>query len=175
MKKLLTLSTGIVFIAILVAACNSSGSKQKGDAEDLETKSEPKALSRETITITLDSIIDVLNLEKVPKKHLLLHDRNHPRGIDTTYITDVRPGDTVRWDIGTDSGIEEIKQIKGVSHNWIFKKAPYIDTSTGKWTLVIPDTVKSCIMEEYKIKYTTRNEDKTIEEYESDPYLRIPE
>jgi hypothetical protein len=163
MKKIFTLSTGIVFlITILIAGgCDPS----KGH-KATNTQENNKNVANDG---TKRVIIYIRSIRQDGVIHLTMFDSNGKIAIDSL-ITDVQPGGTVIWKLERASGIKNIDKIYATTgeHN-IFKKDPAKRFLSKGYKLKVPDDAKEG-EEEYAIDYILENNTKVT----IDPYLRIP-
>ena len=157
MKKSFTLLAGVVLLlAIPFAACHNKGKKAEIIAADHKSRN---------VTIELTSVVEIKGVY-----HLMMNDSINS-GIDTTFITDVYRGKTVKWIKSNNSGIEKIVKVKGHRNHFIFKKNPSELINSDGFEMVIPDDAENCMMEEYLIEFKLKKDHLN---YISDPYLRIP-
>ena len=146
MKKIFTLSTGIVFlITILIAGgCKS--------AKDNKAKK---------VEIYLSSV------EVNGEIHLYMKDSNGNEATDSLR-TEVKAGGTVIWRIERPGGIKKIDGIYSKGERNIFKKDPSKIFLSKRFRLKLSDDAEG--EEKYSIEYYLEdNTKKTI-----DPFLRIP-
>lgn len=171
MKKISTLSTGIMFLlAILIAGgCKSEKKKMLLFQQDMAIK---------TVNIYLRYI------EFNGEKYLYMYDSNGNTFLenlksDTTgLITDVKPGTEVFWQLERNSGIEEILKIYSKGGHNIFKEDPTPEIETDTSAIKKPSDkifklrLKDNIEGEEKYGINIRLKDET--EIQRDPYLRVP-
>jgi hypothetical protein len=153
MKKIFTLSTGIVFlITILIAGgCKSANDDMVSNGNVVYNK----------------VIIYLRSVEINGEKHLYMYDSNGSSSLDSL-ITDVKPGAAVYWELERNSGIKKIKNISS-SHGKrnIFKEDPSGIFLSKAFMLKLSDDVKD--EEKYTIEYILEDNTRII----IDPYLRI--
>lgn len=155
MKKLLTLSTGIVFMIVILIT---------GGCQRDENAPDPKG--PEKIKIKMKWV------DRNGVNHLELSDGKN-KVIDNL-TTDVKHGDIVTWKRKwISSGIKSIDSIYATEgKNDIFKTNPS-KNSHGNFELVIPESAEASKEgEKYAIKYTLKKDNSNDI---VDPYLRIPE
>jgi len=151
MKKIFTLSTGIVFlITILIAGgCKSAKDNKASDKV----------------------IIYLRSIEVKGKKHLLMFDTNDSIAIDNL-ITTVQPGTTVIWNLGRASRIKKIVKIYfSTAKSNIFIEDPEKRFFGKGYKLKIPDEAVRGTDEKYTIEYSLKDKSKVPP---IDPFLRIP-
>jgi hypothetical protein len=155
MKKIFTLSTGIVFlISILIAGgCNPTKYPR------------PKRV-----------IIYLKAIGEKGKKQLDMSDSNGQHAIDSL-TTDVQPGTIVIWKREWAGKITKIDSIyptippSGLSQGVIFTSNPRKRSIGQGYKYIVPDDAKAGrAPEKYKIEFTHKDSTKTL----IDPFLRIP-
>jgi len=155
MKKIFTLSTGIVFlISILIAGgCN------------LTKYPRPKRV-----------IIYLKAIGGKGKKQLDMRDSNGQQAIDSL-TTDVQPGTIVIWKREWAGKIKKIDSIypdippSGIRKGIIFTSNPGKRSIGQGYIFIVPgDAETGRLPEKYKIEFTHKDNTKTL----IDPFLRIP-
>lgn len=148
MKKLISLSTGILVFAILLinwGCCRSA-----------------KGQDHKNVTIHLQAVI------KEGKKHLKLSDSNGAYAEDHL-LTSVASGGTITWKLKKSSKIETIVRIYSPKENKVIFKEDAIDTGSNIFTLKVPVGLRSGTLEEYNIIFIHSDGERV----EIDPYIRI--
>ena len=156
MKKLLALPLVFVFLVTIV---NVGGCKSAD-----ETQLTP-AFKKVTITINAATTAH-------GKSHLKMSDPENNDVIDSLLYTDVQPGTTVIWQLKRSSGVKKIDSIyPKAGGGSIFLENPAKKFLSKKFELVVPQSIKDKVEEEYAIDFTLKDGTPGS----TDPYLRIPE
>jgi len=151
MKKIITLSTGIVFLAtiLITGGCTRANGQSR-------------AFVQEKATIYLRSI------EINGEKHLAMFDTNGNLVTDSLR-TDVKAGGNVFWELDRASGIKKIERIYSPKGKIIFKEDAKKQVIGKGFKLKVPDGLARGTEEEYTIEYIDQDNSKV----KIDPYIRI--
>jgi hypothetical protein len=149
MKKIISLSTVILFFAILQVNWGCC--------------SPPKNQNHKEVTIQLQAVI--IN----GKKHLKLSDSNGNMATDYL-VTVVSKGGTITWKLKSSSKIVSIERIYSPDkESKIFKGDAQQQGSSNVFILKVPEDVPSDTLEKYNIIFIHKDGSKV----EIDPYIRI--
>ena len=151
MKKIFTLSAGILLLVtfFIAGGCNGTASNQDGRG--------PKVT-----TIHIKAVI------KDGKKHLKLCDSNGNIATDHL-ITSVDTGSIIIWKLKIFSNINSIERVYSTEkEREIFRTDPK-EGPENVFTLKVPEDVSNGKMEKYKILFIHKDG----KEAEIDPYIRI--
>ena len=149
MKKIISLSSGILFLTILLinwGCCNSA-----------------KSQNHKEVTVELKAVI------VDSKKHLKLSDSNGNIATDHL-VTLVSKGGTITWKLKSSSKINSIERIYSPGpEKEIFKEDAQQQGNSNVFKLKVPDNLASGTMEKYNIIFIYTDGSKV----EIDPYIRI--
>jgi len=150
MKKIISLSSVILFLAILMVSwgcCNSAKSQNHND-----------------VTIQLQAVI-----KEDGKKHLKLSDSNGNIATDHL-VSVVSRGGTITWNLKSSSKITSIERIYSPEkEKEIFVGDAQRQGNSNVFKLKVPDNVTSGALEKYNIIFIHKDGSKV----EIDPYIRI--
>lgn len=152
MKKILTLSTGIVFLVTILIPGGC-----KSDKNDKEVSNKV--------------VIYLRSAENTGGKHLYLYDSNGQAAFDSL-TTVVERGDDIFWELERNSGIRKVTEIyPSEKRGTVFTENPKKIFLSKTFKYTIPNDAQRGTEEKYTIDFVLKDGTKDT----LDPYIRIKE